>query len=472
VYSAAVIERALDGSRAGSAGEHALCGEAGNPICGDAVHLELAVAGGRVTRARHRAFGCPHAVAAAALACALAEGRELLDSARLGTAHLEAALDPSPGNRDCVALAVDALHAAVAAALGRERLEPVAGRAVVAMSGGVDSAVALLKAREARLDPVGVTLRLWIDPRAPDSARACCSPQSVRAARDACHALGVPHVTLDLRDAFRETVVDEFVAAHGAGLTPNPCMRCNGGFRFHALAAFADRLGARTLVTGHYARIERRDGRALVARGDDPDKDQSYMLAQVPPEILERVWFPLGGQAKRHTRDQARAAQLEAADRPESQEVCFVGGGDHRDLVERRGGAGRPGEIVDEAGAVLGAHGGVHRFTTGQRRGVGVSAGAPLYVLSTDPVSGRVVVGPRERLARREVRVSPARLYADVTRVQAKLRYRSPAVWATVHPQADGFRLELDQPVYGIAPGQEAVLYDGDSVVGAGRIAR
>jgi tRNA-specific 2-thiouridylase len=339
------------------------------------------------------------------------------------------------------------------------------------MSGGVDSAVALIKTLDAGLQPVGATLRLWIDPQAPDSAKACCSPQSVRAARDACHAAGVPHVTLDMRDAFREAVVDEFVAAHSAGLTPNPCMRCNGGFRFHALVEAADRLGAPTLVTGHYAKLVRRDGRALVACADDPGKDQSYMLAQVPSDILERVWFPLGGQPKRRTREEARAAGLAAADRPESQEVCFVGGGDHRDLVERRGGAGRAGEIVDESGAVLGRHAGVHRFTPGQRRGVGVSASEPLYVLQTEPSTGRVMVGPRERLARREVRVEPADLYADVVRVKAKLRYRSPAVWATVRREPTGFRLELDEPAYGVAPGQAAVLYDGDAVVGAGTIA-
>ncbi|MGN6379291.1 MAG: tRNA 2-thiouridine(34) synthase MnmA [Gaiellales bacterium] len=471
MYSQAVIDRSLSGARAGSAGPNAAVGRAGNPSCGDALRIELAVTDGRISRARHCAFSCPHAVAAADLACELAEGRELLDAARIGMADLETPLQPHGHNRECVALAADALHAALADALSRATTTPAEGRALVAMSGGVDSAVALIKTLEAGMQPVGATLRLWIDPNAPDTARACCSPQSVRAAREACHALGVPHVTLDMRDAFRETVVDEFVTAHAAGLTPNPCMRCNGGFRFHVLADAADRLGAPTLVTGHYAKVIRRDGRALVARADDPAKDQSYMLAQVPASILERVWFPLGGQTKQRTRAEARQADLAAADRPESQEVCFVGGGDHRDLVERRGGGGRSGDIVDEQGAVLGRHEGVHRFTPGQRRGVGVSARRPLYVLATDAASGRVVVGPRERLARREVRVAPADLYADVVRVRAKLRYRSPPVWATVHREPAGFRLELDEPAYGVAPGQAAVLYDGDAVVGAGTIA-
>jgi tRNA-specific 2-thiouridylase len=339
------------------------------------------------------------------------------------------------------------------------------------MSGGVDSAVALLKAVEAGLEPVGVTLRLWIDPGAPDGERACCSPRSVRAARDACHALGVPHFGLDLREEFRRGVVDDFLDGFRAGLTPNPCVRCNGGFRFAALAAFADRVGAPRLATGHYARVQRRDGRTLLVRGADPAKDQSYMLASVPPAILERCWFPLGEQTKARTRTEAASAGLAAARRPESQDVCFVGGGDHRAFLERHGGAGRPGAIVDTDGRTLGRHAGVHRFTPGQRRGIGVAADEPLYVLRVDAGAGRVVVGPRAGLDRRTVRVAPGRLLAPALRVQAKLRYRTDPVWATVRPGGEGFTLDLDEPVAGVAPGQTAVLYDDDAVVGAGVIA-
>jgi tRNA-specific 2-thiouridylase len=273
VYSAATVEHALSLRHAGSAGPGAVAGEAGNTACGDAIRIELAVAAGSITAARHRTFGCPHATAAAELACALAEGRSLLDAARIGRSDLDAVLEPGEPNRDCVGLAADALHAALAAALDSASLPVAARRVAVAMSGGVDSAVALLKAVEAGLEPVGVTLRLWIDPGAPDGDRACCSPRSVRAARDACHALGVPHVGLDLRTDFHHEVVEEFVAGFQAGRTPNPCMRCNGSFRFAALAAFADRIGAETIATGHYARVRRRGGLALVARGADPAKD-------------------------------------------------------------------------------------------------------------------------------------------------------------------------------------------------------
>jgi tRNA-specific 2-thiouridylase len=471
MYSDAVVERALAGLRAGDVERPDGTGAAGNPACGDAVQLQLQLSGGRIVRARRRAFGCPHAVAAAELACELSEGGSLLEAARIGVADLEHVLAPAEANRECVALAVDALHEAVASGLEHAELPLAEDRVAVAMSGGVDSAVALLKTVRAGLQPVGVTLRLWIDPQAPDSDRACCSPASVRAARSACHALGVPHVTLDLRDGFRAEVVDEFVVAHAAGRTPNPCMRCNGGFRFHALAAFADRIGAARLVTGHYARVERRAGRPLVAQAVDETKDQSYMLAGVPPEILARVWFPLGEQAKTQTRAEARAAGLEAAERRESQEVCFVGGGDHRAFVERMGGAGPAGAITDARGQVLGRHAGVHRFTPGQRRGLGLSSRLPLYVLATDAADGRVTVGGRDELARTSVTVSPGSLYAPAARVHAKLRYRSPAVAATVRAQGEGFLLELDEPVYGVAPGQAAVLYDGAAVVGVGTIA-
>ena len=472
MYSDAVTRHALDLDHAGSAGPGAVHGAAGDTVCGDELRIELAVEHGRIVRARHRSFACPHATAAASLACRLAEGRDLLDAARIGTSLLESELRPDEHNRECVALAADALHGAIARGLEMGSLPAEGARVAVAMSGGVDSAVALLKAVEAGLEPVGVTLRLWIDPAAPDSERACCSPQSVRAARSACHAAGVPHVTLDLRQRFRSQIVDSFVRDHAAGQTPNPCVRCNGSFRFDALAEFADRIGADRIATGHYARVVERDGHRLIARGADPDKDQSYMLARVPERIVRRVWFPLGEQRKQLTREQARGAGLAAAERRESQEVCFVGGGDHRRFVERYGGGGRPGQIVAGDGTVLGEHDGVHGFTPGQRRGLGVGGGEALFVVSTDAASGTVVAGPRSALARTEIHVSPGRLQVPAARVHAKLRYRSPAMAASVRVEGDGFVLELDEPAFGVAPGQAAVLYDGDTVVGAGLIAR
>jgi tRNA-uridine 2-sulfurtransferase len=360
-------------------------------------------------------------------------------------------------------LAVDAL----ANALGpifRAPADPE--RVAVAMSGGVDSAVALLRAAP---NAVGVTLRLWIDPEGPDTDRACCSPEAVIAARRTCHELGVPHVTIDAREDFLRAIVEPFVRGYARGETPNPCISCNGFFRFGRLLRFAKEAGAGRLVTGHYARIVEHRGRLLLARAADPAKDQSYMLARLDPRVLERVRFPLGGQSKQETREEARRAGLAVASRSESQEACFLGGDDYRAFLERRGLDARSGPVVDERGTVLGTHAGFWGFTPGQRKGLGVAAGAKLYAIGTVPQRNAVVVGPRESLARRSVSAS-GRLFAEVSRAEVKLRYRSPAAPGRVHRTSKGFRVTLDEAAYGVAPGQAAVLYDGDVVVGAGRV--
>ena len=338
------------------------------------------------------------------------------------------------------------------------------------MSGGVDSAVALLRARDAGNAPVGVTLRLWTDPAGPSSERVCCSPEAVIAARETCHRLGYPHVTLDLREGFRKAVVRPFVSGYARGETPNPCIRCNGGFRFAALLAFARRIGARRLVTGHYARLAEHRGRLLLARGTDPHKDQSYMLARLDPRLLPRLWFPLGEQKKEATRAEARAAGLEAAGRPESQEACFLAGADYRAFLARHGLPAREGPVLDEAGKEVARHDGFWRYTPGQRRGLGVATGSPVYALRTEPRLNAVVVGPKESLARRSIRVRSGKLFVPVERVEAKLRYRSQAAAATVTGEDRGFRLALDEAAYGVAVGQAAVLYEDDAVVGAGLI--
>jgi tRNA-uridine 2-sulfurtransferase len=360
-------------------------------------------------------------------------------------------------------LAVDAL----ANAIGPVFSAPASpGRTAVAMSGGVDSAVALLKSLT---DAVGVTLRLWLDPNGPNADRACCSPEAVIAARQTCHALGVPHVTLDLRSEFRDTVVTPFVDGYARGETPNPCIRCNGAFRFARLLEFAQRAGAKTLVTGHYARVVDHRGRRLLARARDRAKDQSYMLARLDPSLLDRVSFPLGEQTKEETRAEAHRAGLAVATRGESQEACFLAGDDYRVFLERHGLAPAEGAVVDEDGRQLGRHSGHWRFTPGQRKGLGVASPQPLYALRTEPRTNTLVVGPRAALARTTVDVSGV-LYAPVTRADAKLRYRSDAVASSVLPTDEGFRLELEAPFCGVAPGQAAVLYDGDVVVGAGLI--
>ena len=382
---------------------------------------------------------------------------EGLQERLVGLRLLEAAA--VPGER----LVADALANALGPIF---RADPDADRVAVAMSGGVDSAVALLRAGSSA---IGVTLRLWIDPEAPASERACCSPEAVIAARETCHRLGIPHVTLDAREEFHRAIVQHFVDGYARGETPNPCTRCNGSFRFGQLLAFARRAGASRLATGHYARIVDHRGALLLARASDPEKDQSYMLARLDPRHLERIWFPLGEQSKAETREEAERAGLAVARRAESQEACFLGGGDYREFLARQGLAAREGRIVDGQGATVGSHQGFWRFTPGQRRGLGIATGSAAYAIASDPETNTVVVGPREALARRTVRAS-GKLFASVTRGDVKLRYRSPAVPADVEATEGGFAVSLDEPAYGVASGQTAVLYDGEVVVGAGTI--
>jgi tRNA-uridine 2-sulfurtransferase len=448
-------------------------GFAGGSACGDRVRITLALdAHGNIAAARFGAAACAHATAAAAWACRRSEARPFLDAARASLADCTKELELTGRAHDCAGVALDALHAALGDAAERALAMPLTdGRVAVAMSGGVDSAVALLRERTRGADVVGLTLRLWIDDQAPDAERACCSPAAVLRARESCHALGVPHVTLDGREAFRRAVVEPFVAGYARGETPNPCTTCNGSYRLAALVDVAERLGAQQVATGHYARLVERDGRTLVARGADDDKDQSYMLARVPSAVLERLRLPLGGATKAAVRAEAAAAGLAAATARESQDVCFLGGGALDDFLAREGVAFASGSIRDEAGHELGRHEGSAAYTPGQRRGLGLSAATPLYVLRSDSARNELVVCPKSSLACSQVVLREARLEDGATRVHAKLRGRSPSVAASVERAPGGLLLRLEEPVYGVAAGQTAALYDdAGCVVGSGVI--
>ncbi len=458
---------------AGRVPEPAGEGLAGGSACGDRVRITIALApGGEIAEARFGAAACAHATAAAAWACRRIQGRSFLDAARTSLADCEAELGLGGRARECAAVALDALHAALGDAAEHALALPHdPARSAVAMSGGVDSAVALLRERARAGEVVGLTLRLWIDELAPDAERACCSPAAVLRARESCHALGIPHITLDGREAFRRAVVDPFVDGYARGETPNPCTTCNGSYRLAALVDAAGRLGARTVATGHYARLVERDGRTLVARGADEAKDQSYMLARVPPEVLARLRLPLGDATKAAVRAEAAAAGMAAATARESQDVCFLGGGALDDFLSRQGVQLSEGSIRDEAGHELGRHAGAVAYTPGQRRGLGLTSAAPLYVLHSDAGRNELVVGPRNRLACSDVLLRDARLDSGTSLVHAKLRARSPTVAAGVEQVPGGLRLRLQEPVYGVAAGQTAVLYDeAGCVVGSGVI--
>jgi tRNA-uridine 2-sulfurtransferase len=373
----------------------------------------------------------------------------------------------SPGKLHAAELAADGLARALGRAVAdAEPTHPAAvdpDRTLVAMSGGVDSAVAALRSGP---DAVTVTLELWRDP-ANDAERSCCSASAVRGARAIAHGMGLAHFTLDLRDEFRAGVVEPWLAEHAAGLTPNPCVRCNGAVRLDAMLAFADRVGAATLTTGHYAR---RTADGLLRLAADPAKDQAYMLAALSRDTLARLRFPLGDLDKAQVRAIAAEHELPVASKPDSQDLCFLAGTGRAAFLARHGGLGeRPGDIVDAAGRVVGRHLGAHRFTVGQRRGLEVGgAPEPLYVVRTDAGANTVTVGPRAALATTDVRVRDARLHAPASEVRAvKLRYRSPAVPCTLR----GDTIELPEPVDGPAPGQTAVFLRGDAVLGCATIA-
>jgi tRNA-specific 2-thiouridylase len=347
------------------------------------------------------------------------------------------------------------------------------------MSGGVDSSVAALSCAEDG-ETVAVTLELWADPE-NDADRSCCSATAVAQARSLAHSLGLPHFTLDLRSEFRAGVVDPFIAGYSAGETPNPCVGCNGHVRLDAMLAFADRLGCEQLATGHYARVaERDDARGPLLRvAADGAKDQTYMLAALLPSSLARMRFPLGALTKPEVRAIAAEAGLRVASKVDSQDLCFLAGTDRARFLARHADVrDREGTIETTSGAVVGRHRGHHRYTVGQRRGLGVAADTPLYVLDKDPVRNRVLVGPRAQLRTTHVSVRGARLHRDGARVdRVKLRYRSRPIPARLDgaPDAGTHRaltLQLHEPVDGAAPGQMACLMDGELVVGWGTIVR
>jgi tRNA-specific 2-thiouridylase len=440
-------------------------GAAGGAACGDLVRIGVAVDGDRVADAGFEASGCGAAVAAGSAAVELVRGASVLDAARVGTHTISDALGGlSPGKLHAAELAADALARALGRAVGADGTAAIdPERTLVAMSGGVDSAVAALRSGS---HAVTVTLELWRDPD-NDAERSCCSASAVATARSIAHGMGLAHFTLDLRAEFRAGVVEPWLAEHAAGLTPNPCVRCNGNVRLDAMLAFADRLGAATLTTGHYAR---RTPEGLLRLAADPAKDQAYMLAGLSRATLARLRFPLGDLDKTQVRAIAAEHGLPVASTPDSQDLCFLAGTGRAAFLARHGDLGeRPGNIVDAAGRVMGRHGGAHRFTVGQRRGLEVGgAPEPLYVLRTDAGANTVTVGPRAALATTGVRVRDARLHAPACEVDAvKLRYRAPAVPCTLR----GETIELARPVDGPAPGQTAVFLRGDAVLGCATIA-
>ena len=347
-----------------------------------------------------------------------------------------------------------------------------APRVLVAMSGGVDSSVAAALAVEAGWDVTGVHLKLADTPgHLQVQGKGCCTLADADDARRVAGTLGIPFYVWDMAEEFQRAVVDDFAAEYAGGRTPNPCARCNEQVKVVGLLARARALGFDALATGHYARVE--GGRLY--RGADAAKDQSYVLYMLGPAELEHLRLPLGGLTKPEVRATATRLGLRTAAKPESYDVCFVPDGDTAGWLERRFGP-RPGQVVDTAGRVLGHHRGAYRYTVGQRRGLGIAAPTPRYVLRVEPAAGRVVVGERADLAITTVELERATATDGRPlrpgRAKVRLRAHGTEVGCRVVPLGrDKARLDLDEPVDAVAPGQAGVLYDGDLVLGGGTVA-
>jgi tRNA-uridine 2-sulfurtransferase len=395
-------------------------------------------------------------------------------------------------------------------------------RIVMAMSGGVDSSVAAALLCRAGHEVIGVFMRHGEAPVKPeltacasnasqstnlpivstrlDHKQGCCSASDAEDARRVAESWGIPFYALNLTDDFA-LIIDYFVEEYSAARTPNPCIMCNNWLKFGKLFEYADSVGAEFVATGHYAQISSSvadsstENFPSLMRGFDVDKDQSYVLFGVYRRYLSRMMFPVGGYRKGRIRELARELGLRVADKPDSQEICFVSSGDHADFIRRRRASKRnpadqtlglseadvavdsdtSGEIVQADGTIVGSHNGIEGFTIGQRKGLGVAMGEPYYVIHIDPDSYRVIIGRREELARNELTANRANWLIDppttTFRGLVQIRYNSEATAALIEPLTnDRFRVSFDEPCYGVAPGQAAVCYDGNRVLGGGWI--
>jgi tRNA-specific 2-thiouridylase len=361
----------------------------------------------------------------------------------------------------------------------------------VAMSGGVDSSTAAGLLRRSGAGIIGLTMQLWNQRRLPElvpeggAVGRCCSLDDVYDARRVAQHLGIPYYVVNFEEQFERDVVQPFIDEYLAGRTPIPCTLCNNYIKFDRFLEMAASVGADRIATGHYARVSRdeRTGRYLLRRGADAARDQTYFLWGLTQEQLARTLFPLGEFEKPKVRELAREMGLPVAEKPDSQEICFVPNGDYAAFIDAwfREQGFTPertrGEIVTADGRTLGEHGGVHRFTVGQRRGLNVAAGEPLYVIATDPATQRVTVGRRDELLKSRFAVTGARWFPfaalrEPVRVLVKIRHQHSGAPAMVHPTSNAFRaeVEFDEPQRAVTPGQAAVFYDGDLVLGGGWI--
>ena len=351
-------------------------------------------------------------------------------------------------------------------------------KALIAMSGGVDSSLAAKLMKDNGFDCIGCTMKLYHNEDAGiESSRTCCSLDDVEDARSVAYKLGMPFYVFNFTDAFRDTVIRKFIESYENGITPNPCIDCNRYMKFDKLYERAKTLGCDYIVTGHYARIEEENGKFVLKKALDETKDQSYVLYSMTQDQLVHTMFPIGSMQKTEVRAIAKESGFVNADKPDSQDICFVPNGDYASVIElQTGKESAEGNFVDKQGNNLGRHKGVIHYTIGQRKGLGVSSTEPLYVCNICPKDGNVVLGSNDDLFSREADVSDfnwisGEVPGSEFRCKAKIRYRQPDLWVTVIPTgADTVHIVFVEPQRAITPGQAAVFYDGDTVLGGGTI--
>lgn len=348
------------------------------------------------------------------------------------------------------------------------------------MSGGVDSSLAAALLVEAGHDVVGVTMKTFCYSETPGHGKTCCGLDGIMDARRVADTLGVPHFVFDVEEEFNRDVIDDFVSEYARGRTPNPCVRCNSNTKFRDLLARGEALGCDQIATGHYVRVVHDESGSRLLRGTDPGKDQSYFLWGLPSSMLPKLLFPVGELTKTEVRERARAIELATADKPESQEICFVPTGNYRDLLVKRLGtvhpALEPGPLVRSDGTVIGEHAGYAGFTVGQRKGLGGGFPEPMFVLEIRPSTREVVVGTHDEIYSHRVTIGELNWHGPAPepgrRVDVQLRYRAPVVGATVVERDDELVLDLLEGRPAVTPGQSAVVFDGERVLGGGRIDR
>jgi tRNA-specific 2-thiouridylase len=340
-------------------------------------------------------------------------------------------------------------------------------KTLVAMSGGVDSSVAALLCKEQGLNPVGVTMCLGVNTEADDPR--CCGPEGIADARRVCDYLGIPHYVWDFAEIMRQKVIDPFREAYRQGRTPNPCVDCNRYLKFEELLKRGKGLGFDVLVTGHYAEVVKTDSSVALVRPADRHKDQTYFLYGIRYEDLASIYFPLARMQKSEVRDMARAAGLPVAEKSESQDICFVGKGTYRDIL---GSTAQPGDIVDESGNVVGTHTGIEHYTIGQRKGLGIAAAHPLYVVAVDALNNKVIVGSKNAGAAKGLIARDLNMLVEFLPVTAlvQIRYQQKPIAATCVIESEELMVMFDSPLSAVTPGQSVVLYEGDKVLGGGII--